>query len=332
MNDRRHKFLPASSGGDLPHLKSLMEERLRVTGLSRERVYELTRQVESEFFRIYKESLGSVESSSTVDASLSSERNGANHGTRPDGFRVDEELDQPLILMIGGVTGSGKSTLTPEVSRRLGIARVIATDSIRQKMRAFFSPEIMPSIHCSSFEVGSAAGLSKNGSHDPTLLGFLDQTRNVLAGVGAVLTRSLEDGCSMAIEGIHIVPGWIPTSIRGAIVVPCLLAAEKIEAHVSNLWIRSAASKDHRPARRYLRSLSEIRRIQDYLIEQAGKVGVPVIETAQREEAIRSVIQLVLSRVEQHTLLRDRGEKSSLQDGLRRESGRGARKGPVGRA
>jgi 2-phosphoglycerate kinase len=111
-----------------------------------------------------------------------------------------------------------------------------------------------------------------------------------------------------------------------------LLAAEKIEAHVSNLWIRSAASKDHRPARRYLRSLSEIRRIQDYLIEQAGKVGVPVIETSQREEAIRSVIQLVLSRVEQHTLLRDRGEKSSLRDGLRRESGRGARKGPVGRA
>src|SRR3989338_8284335 len=100
MSDRRHKSLSASSVGDLPHLKSLMKERLRVTGLSRERVYELTRQVESEFFRIYKESLGDVGSPSTGDAGLSAERRGVNPAVRPDGFLVDEVLDQPLILMI----------------------------------------------------------------------------------------------------------------------------------------------------------------------------------------------------------------------------------------
>ena len=296
MSDRRtHKSLAASPNGHLPHLKSLMAERLRVTGVPRKRIYQLTRLIESEFFRIYKESLSSAEHIPTLDAALFSERKGVQSAMRSDGFRVDKELDQPLILMIGGVTGAGKSTLATEVSRRLGIARVIRTDFVRQRMRAFFSPEIMPSIHCSSFEAGSAMTLSEDESNDPTLLGFLDQTRNVLMGVRAVLARSLEDGCSMAVEGIHLVPGWIPTSIKGVIVVPCLLAAEKVEAHVSNFWIRSATSRGHRPARRYLRSLSEIRRIQDYLIDQARKMQVPVIETSRKEEAIQSVVRLVLN-------------------------------------
>lgn len=335
MSDpRTHKSLSASSNGRFPHLKSLMAERLRATGVPRKRIYQLTRLIESEFFRIYKESLGGPQRASTVDAATFPEHKDANAGVRLSGFWLDKELDQPLILLIGGVTGAGKSTIATEVSRRLGIPRVIRTDFIRQRMRAFFSPEIMPSIHCSSFEAGSAMTLSEDESSDPTLRGFLDQTRNVLMGVRAVLARSLEEGRSMAVEGVHIVPGWIPTSIRGAIVVPCLLAAEKVEAHVSNFWIRSAASRADRPARRYLRSLSEIRRIQDYLIEQARKLGVPVIETShmEMEEAIQSLIRLVLNRVEQRTLPRDRRQSSSLRGGLRQESGRAARGDSAGRA
>jgi len=333
MSDwRSDKFLSVSPNGHLPHLKSLMAERLKVTGVPRERIYRLTRLIESEFFRKYKESLGSAGNGFTIGPGGFSEPGGMNSMIRSDGLRADKELGQPLILMIGGVTGAGKSTLVTDVCKRLGIARIIPTDFIRQRMRAFFSPEIMPSIHCSSFEAGSTLSPPEDESSDSTLLGFLHQTRDVLMGVRAVLARSLEDGCSMVVEGVHIVPGWIPTSMKGAIVVPCLLAAEKVEVHVSNFWTRSGVSTDRRPARRYLRSLPEIRRIQDYLIEQAGKVGVPVIETAQREEAIRSLIQLVLGRLEQHRVLRDRGQKSSLRGGLRREPGRGARKGPVGRA
>ena len=136
----------------------------------------------------------------------------------------------------------------------------------------------------------------------------------------------------MAVEGVHIVPGLIPTSIKGAIVVPCLLVTEKVEAHVSNFWVRSATSKGHRPARRYLRALSEIRRIQDYLVEQARRVGVPVIETSHKEETIQSVIRLVLDRIERHAPLHDRRQDSSMPRGLRHKSGPSARGRPVGSA
>jgi 2-phosphoglycerate kinase len=67
-----------------------------------------------------------------------------------------QTLDVPIIVLIGGGTGTGKSTVAAEVAHRLGITRVASTDFIRQTMRAFFSPEFMPTIHYSSFEAGQA--------------------------------------------------------------------------------------------------------------------------------------------------------------------------------
>ena len=58
--------------------------------------------------------------------------------------------------MIGGGTGSGKSSVATEVAHRLGITRVTSTDVIRHTMRAFFSEQFMPTIHYSSFEAGRA--------------------------------------------------------------------------------------------------------------------------------------------------------------------------------
>ena len=67
----------------------------------------------------------------------------------------------PLVLLVGGATGTGKSTVATEVAHRLGITRVTSTDFIRQTIRAFFSETRMPSVHYSSFEAGGAAGKTR---------------------------------------------------------------------------------------------------------------------------------------------------------------------------
>ena len=76
-----------------------------------------------------------------------------------------------MIVLVGGATGTGKSTVATEIAYRLGITRVTSTDFIRQTMRAFFSHEFMPSIHYSSFEAGLAVG----DVEDPLVAGFLEQ-------------------------------------------------------------------------------------------------------------------------------------------------------------
>ena len=58
---------------------------------------------------------------------------------------------EPLIVLIGGTTGVGKSTIATEVAHRLGITRIVSTDSIREVMRGIFSQDLMPAIYESAF-------------------------------------------------------------------------------------------------------------------------------------------------------------------------------------
>ena len=210
------------------------------------------------------------------------------------GLEALGRLDVPLIVLVGGATGTGKSTVATEVAHRLGITRVTSTDVVRQTMRAFFSREFMPSIHHSSFDAAPPVG-DQEPEGDFVLRGFLDQTRNVLVGVRAVLARALEEGYSLALEGVHLVPGMIHP-LDGAVFCHVLLAIEDEDEHAAHFWTRDGEGL--RPFEKYLRALPEIRRVQDYLVERAAKVGVPVIENASVDDTVDHVIELVLAEVE----------------------------------
>jgi 2-phosphoglycerate kinase len=210
------------------------------------------------------------------------------------GLEALGRLDVPLIVLIGGATGTGKSTVATEVAHRLGITRVTSTDVVRQTMRAFFSREFMPSIHFSSFEAAPAVG-EEELEADAVLRGFLDQTRNVLVGVKAVLGRALEEGYSLALEGVHLVPGLLEP-VDGAVFCQVLLAIQDEDEHAGHFWTRDA--EGFRPFEKYLRALPEIRRLQDFLVERATRCGVPVIDNVRVEGTVDRVVDLVLAEVE----------------------------------
>jgi len=129
------------------------------------------------------------------------------------------------------------------------------------------------------------------------LEGFLDQTRNVLVGMSAVIERALSERWSMVLEGVHLVPGLLPP-IEGALTVHCVLQIEDRDAHAAHFWIRDATSEGLRPVQRYLDALDDIRLIQGAIVERAGRYGVPVIENRNIAETINTVLDLVLESVE----------------------------------
>ncbi|MDX6490892.1 MAG: 2-phosphoglycerate kinase, partial [Gaiellaceae bacterium] len=219
-------------------------------------------------------------------------------------YRELRELDLPIILLVGGATGTGKSTVATDVAYRLGITRVTSTDFVRQTMRAFFSREFMPAIHHSSFEAGRAMADEDAEGSEAVIGGFLEQTRDVLVGVQAAIDRVLEEGWSMVLEGVHLVPGMLPKKIQRALVVQCVLAIEDAEAHASHFWIRDTDSDGVRPYEKYLDSFDDIRLVQTYILGRAEKHGVPVIENGNIEDAIGEVMELVLAAAEPLTVRR----------------------------
>jgi 2-phosphoglycerate kinase len=298
VTDRRpSESLLVSPGARLPYSKGLMARTLIGTGLAPDRAYELARMIEGELVRRRAESPLSVAEVYDVAAAVLGDHENEEAVRRLRRFQSLEELDVPLIVLVGGATGTGKSTITTEVAHRLGITRVTSTDFVRQTMRAFFSPDFMPTIHYSSFEADRAVPDDEDVA-DPLVHGFLEQTRNVLVGVKAALDRALTEGHSMALEGVHVVPGLVPPTLEGAIVSQCVIAIEDEDEHARHFYVRDADSEGLRPVEKYLEALADIRRLQDYLVQRAEEAGVTVIENRRREEAVDAVIRLVLDAFE----------------------------------
>lgn len=298
MTERRHAIqLPL--GEDVPFSKGLMARALVVTGLDPERAYLVARRVESDLADRGSVSLD-LDRLGEIAAEVIGDEDAATTVRRLKRLDAFARLEEPLLLLIGGATGTGKSTIATEAAHLLGITRVTSTDFIRQTMRAFFSEEFMPSVHYSSFEARLAlTRAEEEESGDAAILGYLDQTRNVLVGVHAALERAATEHWSTVLEGVHLVPGMVGTEYPGAFVVQCIIAIEDESMHRSHFWVRDRSTEGLRPLERYLDALPQIREIQDYLIERARRYDVPVIVNASLERAIGDVLELVLRRADQ---------------------------------
>jgi 2-phosphoglycerate kinase len=290
VSERRHSE-PLPLGGDAgpPYSKGLMARALMATGVGAVSAYELARRIELDLDSSGSESV-TLDRIEELAIDLLGEEGGSLASRQLRRYRDLQELDLPIVLLIGGATGTGKSTVATESAYRLGITRVTTTDFIRQTMRAFFSTEFMPSIHYSSFEVGGRDADEEN----PLLNGFLEQTRNVLVGVRAAIDRAMQEGWSMVLEGVHLVPGLLPASIEGALVVQCVLAIEDEFEHASHFSTRHDPEGARAPVK-YLQHLGDIRTIQGHIVERARRHGVPVIENEGMQQAVTAVIELVLS-------------------------------------
>jgi 2-phosphoglycerate kinase len=300
MTDRRFRQpLPLGGEDGLPFSKGLMARSLVAAGITADRAYELSLALEADLAKSDRQSVSLERLEELAHESLGPEA-GAVAMRRLRRYQDLYDLDLPIILLVGGGTGTGKSSVATDVAYRLGITRVTSTDFVRQTMRAFFSREFMPAIHYSSFEAGRATA-EEGEEHDDmgkaVVDGFLEQTRDVLVGVAASIDRALQEGWSMVLEGVHLVPGMLPP-IENALVVQCVLAINDTEAHASHFWIRDNDSEGMRPYEKYLECFDDIRLVQEYILGRAQRHEVPVIQNANLEEAVVEVMELVLNAAE----------------------------------
>jgi 2-phosphoglycerate kinase len=296
VNAKPRHGLPLPLGDDqLPYSKGLMARALIAVGVPADKAYQLAQRIELD---LAERGERAVE----VDRLLllAQETLGEDEGERAAGrlrrLADLQLLDVPIVVLVGGSTGTGKSTVAAEVAHRLGITRVASTDFIRQTMRAFFSPEFMPTIHFSSFEAGEA--LDEEVTGDPTIVGFVEQCRHVCVGVDAAIRRALTEGWSMVLEGVHLVPGMLPTELDGALIVHVVVEISDPAVHRLHFHIRDAATGGIRPMEKYLDRLDDIRRVQTYVVGRARREEVPVIENANVERTIDQVIELVMQAAE----------------------------------
>lgn len=285
----------------LPYSKGLMASQVMVTGLSPVRAYQVAEAIEDRLIELGTPSVTN-EVLDRLVLEVLQEIAGDRYAKNFVRWQEVEALDIPLVVLIGGTTGVGKSTIATQLATRLGIVRVVATDAVREVMRAVFSRELMPSLHVSSFEAGNI--LREPPSRDAVIVGFREQTAAVTVGVNALLDRAAMEGTSLIVEGAHVVPGFIdPTAWADRVLaVHVIVTVEEEDAHRSHFGARAA---DHagRAAGRHLQQFDNIRRVQRYIKSQALTHGVPVIANYSFDRSLTAVIDLVMERATERAAL-----------------------------
>ncbi len=285
-------------GHPLPFSKGRMATTLFLAGFEPERSYAIARAVERAISELPTEEMTLEELYMVLEEVLEREE-GERMVARFRAWQRVLNHDRPLIILIGGGTGTGKSSLATEVAYRLGISRITSTDVVRQVMRAFFAPALMPALHYSSFEAGEGLRIPMPDPDegDRALFGFIQQAEQVAVGAAAVVDRAIVEGLSTVVEGVHLVPGLItPEQQPDATIVQVMLAIEDEEAHQSHFVARDRIAGGARALDRYLKRFGDIRRIQDYLVARAERLGVPVIDASDGDAALRVLLDLILER------------------------------------
>jgi len=225
-----------------------------------------------------------------------------------DRYRILRSLRhpiKPIIILIGGVTGTGKSLLAAEIAYRLGITRIVSSDSVREVMRAMVSQELLPTLHASTFTAWQAIlppGASKESAPSARnlLQGFREQVQQVSVGLSAVVRRSIEEHSSVVLEGVHVVPEYLGQYASSeATLVPMLVAVPDEDEHRDHFRMRDLETAQHRPVERYLRYFPQIRQIQDSLLESARRGNIPILDGLSVERAAEQAVEVITRRVVQ---------------------------------
>ncbi|MFN2589127.1 MAG: hypothetical protein ABR613_13560 [Actinomycetota bacterium] len=291
---RKHIFITESERG-LPYSKGLRASSLMATGLGPGRAYAVANKVEEEL-RESGAPYVTEETLRELTVQVLRREAGETYAQAFVKWQSVAELDIPLIILLGGATGVGKSTIATQLASRLGITRVVSTDAVREVLRSALTEEMFPTLYASSFEADNAVRQPIPHSGDKLIIGFREQAAAVAVGAQALIDRAIQEGTDMILEGAHLVPGFLQSvESDKAIIVPLLITIDDEDLHRSHFFRRGRDSSG-RGGQRYLNAFKKIRRLQKYMASSALMRGVPMVSHYDLDATLSEVIDHVINK------------------------------------
>lgn len=204
--------------------------------------------------------------------------------------------EDPLIILIGGASGIGTSSISFELANKLGIKNMLSTDMIREVMRKIVSKELCPTLFESSYTAQESLRTPAPPEFDKVLLGFKDHVETVSVGVNGVIERAIKEGISIVIEGVHIVPGFINEDLlKTPNVHMFILTLSDEEIHKGRFYSRCRQLWARRPLQRYLKHFVPIRKTHDYIASEARIHHVPLVDNIDVTTTIDLMVEHIIN-------------------------------------
>jgi 2-phosphoglycerate kinase len=219
------------------------------------------------------------------------------------------------MIVVGGTSGSGKSTIASELLSRLGLVKkvqLLSSDELRDEMRPSYPPSHL--IWRSTYNVTDTMFSGSVESKEKVLDGFKAQTGLVKDEMLKRLPEPLVD--SLVVEGVHMTPDFVKQLCERypLQVVPLFLRVPDPSEHRHRFETRGPKKVPIHPpldatvapmpsaTSKYLHYFCNIACISEYIMSQSIKMGYPNIDNTNKDTSISLVvyeIMIVLKRQQQ---------------------------------
>jgi 2-phosphoglycerate kinase len=277
-----------------PFSKGILSRSLNVADIGTERAYEIASDIESDLIR---DNVIEISNSDLADVVLNHlKKIDSKIAIKYEHWRSLRTSRKPLIILIGGASGVGTSSMAFELANRLRLKNLISTDMIREVMRKIVSKELSPVIHKSSFDAYESLR-TPSIRIDSVIEGFISHVDVVNVGIEAIIERSVKEGISTIIEGVHIVPGFIRKDLieNNNIIMFTLIVGDE-EAHKQRFYSRCRLPWVKRSLERYMENFGTIRKTQKFLVEQAKIHDTRIIDNVDINETIDIMVEDILEK------------------------------------
>ncbi|CAD6219979.1 unnamed protein product [Miscanthus lutarioriparius] len=257
------------------------------------------------------------------------------------------ERKESITVLLCGTSGCGKSTLSTLLGSRLGITTVVSTDSIRHMMRSFVEEKENPLLWASTYHAGEcldpvavaeakarrkakkSSGVSSSsnidyeksgsltekvdeksiGKKQMAIEGYKAQSEMVIDSLDRLITAWEDRKESVVVEGVHLSLNFVMGLMRKhPSIIPFMIYISNEGKHTERFAVRAKYMTLDPTKNKYVKYISNIRTIQEYLCSRADKYLVPKVNNTNVDRSVASIHATVFS------CLRRRGNGDQLYD------------------
>ncbi|MGP6206501.1 AAA family ATPase [Cuniculiplasma sp. SKW3] len=192
--------------------------------------------------------------------------------------------DKVPIILIGGVPGVGKTSISGYIARNLGINLVLSGDYIREAIRSFVDEGSI--LNTSVYNSWKFFG---ENSEENVIKGFYSQGEMVNRATRRIINRAIDNGEPVIIETLY----FIPEQLEGIMdkIKSVYIYIEDEDLHIKRLNEREKYTHFSSPGSRLSSNIRNYRIIMRKSLDDARKAGSFTVDNSVYNQTRDKILQ-----------------------------------------
>ncbi|HUU77714.1 MAG TPA: AAA family ATPase [candidate division Zixibacteria bacterium] len=224
----------------------------------------------------------------------------------------------PLILLIAGMPGVGKTALAKELSVAFNIGITIGGDALRSSLRTVLPKENNEVFFTSVYDSWKVFGEQTKKN---LIAGFLAQSE-IMNSVTKrmIVDRGLRDGESMIIEYLHFLPSQFETEIiNHPSIIPIIMEINDKKIYKERIETRTKYSHLRSTGERLLKQMETYLFLQEYQCSEARKNELTVINFNDFPSGLEQTFDFIIERIKAINIQKDYSRKIDYLEKIEKE-------------